>query len=468
MFQPNIFQTGSAAGAGSAGRLRNLYLLPLLVGLMLTLLTGCPDSRSPQPDGQSGDPTPRHLRIVWTEDPAHHAIVSWTTLAPASSGVIHYDTESRRDSETPYRFSAPVERSGEVTLLKMDRTEGVPPGWYHHGQISDLPADSKIFLRVESDGVFSEEFYFITAHSGDKPYKLLSGGDSRLGGEKPRYAGRTPHVERQGMNRRMAQLLEENPDILALVHGADWGTTAEWRHLYWWFEDHEILQTTDKRLLPLIVSRGNHDEAVGFQENFWLADITDAFSFGYYYTTLLGDLALITLNTEISVAGDQREWLEEELVRLTNELDPEPRWLLAQYHRPAYPVAKPYDRHHFRRVREAWTPLFDQFDLDLVLESDGHVLKRTVPIRNFQPAEDGVVYIGEGGLGVPQRVPIENLWYVAAPGMAASAHHVWMLSISPQSLTMEAVGIDGKILDRHTIAPRDRSHIVHQIPEDDD
>ena len=437
-------------------KLRACGLLAAL-GALLQFNAGCaPESSDVSTSGAAADTSPRHLRVVWTEDPARHAIISWTTMAPAGENVIFYDTESRPADPAAYQYQSAAERSGEVSMLKMDRTEGVPPGWYHHGQLHDLEPESRVYFRVSSDGALSEEFYFITAHVGEKPFKLLSGGDSRMAGEKPRYAGRTPHVDRQAMCRRMAQLLEEDPEILALAHGADWGTTAEWRHLYWWFEDNELVKTSDNRLLPMIVSRGNHDESIGFQENFWLADITDGLSFGYYYTTLLGNIALITLNTEISVAGDQREWLEEELARLTSEPEPRPQWLLAQYHRPAYPVAKAYNRHNFKRVREAWTPLFDQFNLDLALESDGHVLKRTMPIRNFEPAQDGTVYIGEGGLGVKQRVPIPDLWFVEEPGVAMSAHHVWLLSISPDQLRMEAVGVDGAILDAHTIFPRER------------
>ncbi len=437
-------------------KLRTCALIAAL-GALLQFNTGCaPETSLTKTTEAAGDTSPRHLRVVWTEDPSRHAIISWTTMAPAGENTILYDTDSRPANPAAYQYQSTAERSGAVSMLAMDRTEGVPPGWYHHGQLHDLQPDSRVYFRVSSDGALSEEFYFITAPQGDTSFKLLSGGDSRLAGEKPRYAGRTPHVDRQAMNRLMAQLLETNPDILALAHGADWGTTAEWRHLYWWFEDNELVKTSDNRLLPMIVSRGNHDESIGFQENFWLADVTDVLSFGYYYSSLLGNTALITLNTEISVAGDQREWLDEELARLTSEVEPRPRWLLAQYHRPAYPVAKPYDRHTFRRVREAWTPLFDQYHLDLALESDGHLLKRTMPIRNYQPSPDGVVYIGEGGLGVTQRVPIPDLWFVEAPGVAMTAHHVWMLSISPEHLKMEAVGIDGSIVDAHTIFPRDR------------
>lgn len=402
------------------------------------------------------DPSPRHIRVIWAEQPATEAIISWTTMAPSSSNKIYFDTVSQDGEIETYQYHSEAERNGKITMTSMDKTEGVSPGWYHHVQLKDLSPSTRYYFVVESDGDTTEEHYFITAHIGDRPFKILSGGDSRMGGEKPRYAGRTPHTDRQQMNKVIAELLEENPDIMALAHGADWGTTADWRHLYWWFEDNELIKTSDNRLLPFIVARGNHDEEIGFQENFWLAEITDQLSFGYYFTTKIGNTALITLNSEISVAGDQREWLDEELESLTSDSNG-PLWLMAQYHRPAYPVAKDFDRHTFARVRNAWTPLFDQYNLDLVLESDGHVLKRTMPIRNFQPSEDGVVYIGEGGMGVPQRVPIENLWFVQEPGFSASAHHVWLLDISSDSLYMEAISIERNVIDNHTIFPRNRN-----------
>jgi hypothetical protein len=36
-----------------------------------------------------------------------------------------------------------------------------------------------------------------------------------------------------------------------------------------------------------------------------------------------------------------------------------------------------------------------------VIESDGHVINRTVPIRNEKKDSTGVVSVGEGDLGVP-------------------------------------------------------------------
>jgi hypothetical protein len=433
--------------------------LSLLFAVPLLALFACRPAPEASTASQAtaADPVPRHLRVVWTERPDVHAIVSWSTLAPATGGSLRYDTVSRGDATSgeAYAFSAPVARTGPITMRAEDRAEGVSPAWYHHAQLEGLSPSTRYYFRAENDGRLSPERYFITAPAPDdeRSFKLLSGGDSRLGGEKPRYAGRVPHVDRQGMNAAMLRLLEHNPDLLALAHGADWCTTADWRHLYWFFEDNDRIVAPDGRVLPFIVSRGNHDEGIGFQENFWLGDITDAFSYGYYYTTHLGrHLALITLNTEISVAGDQSEWLEEQLV----ELRPKYRWLMAQYHRPAYPVAKEFERQDFARIRQNFSPLFERFGLDLALESDGHVLKRTVPIRNGRRVSDaeGVVYIGEGGLGVPQREPRPNLWFVEAPGMSASAHHVWLLTVTPGTLRAQAIGMDGAVLDDYSRSPR--------------
>jgi hypothetical protein len=418
--------------------------------LTASVLCACGTEQS-TPVPANTDVSPRHVRVIWTERPAVHAIVSWTTMAESDRNIVRYDTVSHASGARRYAFSTPATRNGAATLRAEDRTMGVPPGWYHHAELDGLRPSTRYYVAVESDGVLTDERWFITAPDGDVPFKLLSGGDSRLGGPEPRYAGNTPHVDRQAMNRRMTALLEANPDLLALAHGADWETTADWRHLYWWFEDNEHVKTADGRLLPMIASRGNHDDAIGFNEHFWLGDITDRNSYGYYYASTIGSqFTLVTLNTEISVAGDQSEWLDETL----ESLRPQRRWLLAQYHRPAYPAVKDYQALDFARVRQTWSPIFEAHGLDLALESDGHSLKRTIPIRNETPSADGVVYIGEGGLGVPQRTPDSARWFLQAPGMSASAHHVWLLEIAADTLRARAIGVAGDTLDTYARAPR--------------
>lgn len=79
---------------------------------------------------------------------------------------------------------------------------------------------------------------------------------------------------------------------------------------------------------------------------------------------------------------------------------------------------------------------------------------RTVPIRKGKHDPTGIVYIGEGGLGVGQRRPKKDRWYLKAPGMASAAHHVHVLSFLPDRLDLKAIGMDGSTIDEYTLSPR--------------
>ncbi len=396
-------------------------------------------------------PDPVHLRVIWTENPMEHAIISWTSLFDSDQNIVYYDTLSRSGLPAKYAFETSSVRSGRVTMKPMDYKEGVPEGYYHHAELTDLLPGTTYYFMVENDGVFSNEYHFITAPKGFENIRLLAGGDSRLGGEKPRYAGRTPHKERQRLKTLISELVEEHPDIYAFVHGADYCTTADWRHIYWYFEDLKFATTAEGRILPMIISMGNHDTELGFFENFYLGDeVNGRTAFNYFYSTNIGtDVALITLNTEISLGGMQYHWLKEELPRLRSDK----RWVLVNYHKPAFPAVKDPEDYRFARVREYWVPLFDQHRPDLVIESDGHCLKRTLPILNGRIDPDGIVYIGEGGLGAPLREPDMSRWFMQG-GFGAKEYHVWMIHMDQGSIHLSAIGMDGALLDAYTISKR--------------
>ena len=258
----------------------------------------------------------------------------------------------------------------------------------------------------------------MTGPVDNRPFKIIYGGDSRSG-----------HPARQEMNRFMASIALEDPDVLAFAHGGDYIMSgALWSHWKAWLDHHELSVAASGRVLPIIPVRGNHDTGPLYDEVF---DRPGEAGKNYYTTQLGSQVALITLNSEISTTGDQALWLEEQLA----ELRPANRWLLAQYHRPLFPAVKSPGA-----AKSTWVPLFEHFDVDLVLESDGHVIKRTVPIRDGKHDPSGVTYIGEGGLGVPQRTPDTKRWYLKEPGMAASAHHVSILEFSDEGSQILTVG----------------------------
>jgi hypothetical protein len=93
----------------------------------------------------------------------------------------------------------------------------------------------------------------------------------------------------------------------------------------------------------------------------------------------------------------------------------------------------------------------------MAFESDGHVLKRTVPIyQNKQDPVKGIVYVGEGGLGVKQRNPKKDRWFLRSPGYATSKHHVMTLEVTPSRMIYTVDLPDGTVFDKMELLPRKR------------
>ena len=265
---------------------------------------------------------------------------------------------------------------------------------------------------LESDGVRSPELRFTTAPADDRPFAILAGGDSRTGWRARCF-----------VNVSIARVAAADGDVLALSHGGDYVTQGDrWAQWSRWLSHHELTTTPAGRVLPIVPTRGNHDYGALFDEVF---DEPGGAGRDYFRTRLSPSVSLLTLDSNVSVAGDQLTWLEEELAAATTDS----RWLLASYHRPLYPAVKPPGT-----AVGFWPPLFDRFGLDLALESDGHCIKRTTPIRGDEPHPEGVIYLGEGGFGVPQRSPRTDPWYLQPPALASRGHHVIRLDFAPDAL----------------------------------
>jgi hypothetical protein len=404
-----------------------------IIALRLTLVEGW--SRRPELS------LPRHVRVLWAQDPQTTAVVSWTTSKKGESHSVRFDTERRLGRTAAYANETAVELSGEFQVAAEDIRYGVLPGFYHHAVLTGLEPDTAYYFVVESDGEASREYWFRTAPADDQPIKVVFGGDSRIGGGTPYF-----HHDRRAINRRIASIVEENPEVIAFLHGGDVTQRAQWRYFGPWLTDHELTYTQDGRILPIVVARGNHDMDIGFEEVFYIPEVGGT---RYYYTTTLTErITLITLNTEISLGGVQRRFLEEQL----RKYRPQSRWLIMMYHKPAWPSVRGFQDGASRR--RFWVPLFEQYRVDLALESHDHALKRTVPIMNNQIDPEGVVYIGDGGLGVPQRTPDPTRWYLQHGGMTAATHHVHLLEFHDDKLVGTAFDIGGRVVDQFELTPR--------------
>jgi hypothetical protein len=397
-------------------------LLPILLAGLAGLSTlALPGTVSAETSG------PQHPRVVWLEDPAHRATIVWHTQG--SQADVHRVRWGRADgTKSPLPLATNAVRHID---------ERLDHATFHHAVLSDLQPATRYRFQVESGGQRSETYTFETAPDDNRPVTLLYGGDSRSNREG-----------RRRVNRQIRRMVEDDDArIVAMLHGGDYVEHAMvWEDWDAWLDDWDLTHGSDGELLPVIPARGNHEFSPhqtdpNTPDNYNAVWGQPAGPSRDYWTTRIGShIGIVTLDTNAPVAGDQRDWLADQLKQLTETR----RWVVANYHRPAYPAVK-----RPGAAQQHWVPLFEKYGVDLVCESDGHVLKRTVPIMDGKRDPDGVVYVGEGGLGVAQRTPDTDRWYLQPPGMAKSAHHIQKLTFKGDTLTYRAVGLDGEVLDTY-------------------
>lgn len=365
---------------------------------------------------------PSQWRVIWTKQPSTRATVSWTTGKKGNEHRVSYGVRSSAGPKLTE--SIEPQRNGAYSSAKGE--------YFHHARLSGLSPSTTYDFQIESDGNKSPLMHFTTAPADDRPFRLLFGGDSRTG------------IDARGqVNLLMADLSEKDDQLIGFAHGGDYIISGRsWSQWSTWLSQHELTVAKSGKVLPLIPTRGNHDGGPLYDEIF---DTPGGKDKNYFFTRISPKVALVTLNTEISAAGEQRSWLAQTLA----DLRPQVRWLLAEYHRPAWPAVKTPGA-----AKKFWVPLFEQYNMDLVVESDGHVIKRTVPIRNEKKDSTGIVYVGEGGLGVPQRSPKTDRWYLQKPGMAGADHHVMRITFSKESMDYEVVLLDHSEADSMTFLPR--------------
>ena len=360
----------------------------------------------------------KQVRVLWFEDPTQDASIAWSYMG---SHPKHVQLKLKNGTLlTPTNHSIP-NVSGTVIQVV---------------ELSGLTPNSKVEFSLIEKSKPQKNYWFQTAPQSG-PFTLLFGGDSR-----------SDRKQRRKMFRLLQSNLQQDPSIFALCHGGDFiGDGRKW--VYWdrWLSDWELTYRPGGQILPIIPTRGNHELSSSLFDK--VMGMPAHLKGKQYYATQIGPLRLYTLNTEISYSGNQKSWLQQNLKQWHNKT----KFLIGNYHRPAWPAVK-----RPSGAKTHWVPLFDRYQFDLVFESDGHALKKTVPIyKGKKDTKKGVIYIGEGGLGVKQRTAgNRGQWYFKKPGYATSSHHFIKLNVSEENLKVQVVTEKNSRFDQFTLSPRKR------------
>lgn len=340
---------------------------------------------------QGLDASTRRFRCMFTADPATTMTIGFDQYNSSGNDegtpTLYFDTSPHGSDESQYAFSHAVDRT--VNHKGMEN---------NFVRLTGLSPETRYYFMVkDNEGASSVYFFETLSDNPSKRLSIIAGGDSR---DIPIL---DDDIGRQNANKLVAKLRAD-----FILFGGDMTFSDDITHPFdaneWpeWMDDWQLTFSTDGRITPIIPARGNHELSNNSIYHFFDVPNSDI-----YYSLEIGGglLQTLTLNTEISRLGDQLTWLENSLSSTCAT------WKLVQYHRPTRPHDSDKDEQNDQA--DAWSPLFEEYGVQLVIESDAHLCKYTYPILRSNDAgntegfvrddENGVLYIGEGGWGAELR-----------------------------------------------------------------
>ncbi|MFF9620055.1 fibronectin type III domain-containing protein [Streptomyces griseosporeus] len=367
-------------------------------------------------DGALVAPFGRHL--AYGNDPRTEMTISWQVPVAVQKpfvriGAHPWDLSRRIEAEVrTLHTPAGVGASGDHTQ------------YYLHAQLTHLRPGRTYYYGVGHDGFDPADAHllgtlgtFTTAPAHKAPFTFTAFGDQGVS-----YHGLANDALILGQ--RPAFHLHAGDIAYADPSGA--GKTADtgFDARVW---DQFLYQTESvAKSVPWMVSYGNHDMEAWYSPNgyggqearFTLPDNgPDRKNLPGVYSFTHGNTAVISLdpndisweipaNLGIS-GGTQTTWFEAQLkkYRAAKDID----FVVVFFHHCAYCTSTAHASEG--GVRQEWVPLFEKYQVDLVINGHNHVYERTDVLKGGRvakklpiggtayPETDGVVYVTAGAAG---------------------------------------------------------------------
>lgn len=397
----------------------------LLVTLgLLMCITGAPVRVAAQ------QAKPEQVHISWGEDPRTMVRVVWATPLPTATHTVEYGTNATLNlraagKRVTYRQSSrPLH---ETTLA------GLLPGTVYFYRVGDPKAG------------FSKTYSFRTAPAAVEDFVFTAFGDQ----------GITEHSRKNVWN-----ALKERPAFHLLLGDLAYanGLTEIWDK---YFRMIEPLASS----VPFMPTLGNHENesnpeagghkglgASAYLARLALPGVETHYAFDY------AGVRFVCFNTERYSNKKQLDWLEQTLAAARR--DRNIRWLIVYHHVPLYSsVVKRPDR---PELIQRLQPLYDKYNVDLVLTGHNHIYEREFPMRGGRPVTfdraqyvqgAGTIYVtcGGGGDSLYRFVP-EQPARTAQRERTFCYLRVFIPARGP--LVVDAKRLDGSLIERFRILPK--------------
>ncbi|MGH6656784.1 MAG: purple acid phosphatase family protein, partial [Actinocrinis sp.] len=337
-----------------------------------------------------GAPPVDGLHLTYGDDPAREMYVSWSTVNPIAKPRVRYGTpDGGYGQEVKARTRTYIDAASSREV------------YVYHALLQHLRPDTTYIYAALGDGVLPDAGTFCTAPSGRAPFTFTSFGDQSvpsvgwLPGSGSYTAGITGLASPAAAD--IVGGIEQIRPLFHLLNGDLCYANLTTDRVRTW-NSFFANNTRSTRYRPWMPAAGNHENEKGngpigydaYQTRFALPANNSADWNGLWYAFTVGSVRVIVLqNDDIALqdggdsyvngysGGEQRAWARKQLAaaRASEQID----WVVVCMHQVM--VSSSDANGADLGLRQTWGPLFDEYEVDLVLCGHEHDYERSLAVR---------------------------------------------------------------------------------------
>ena len=285
---------------------------------------------------------------------------------------------------------------------------------------TDLEENTTYYYQYLVNGEWSEIKTTTTKSSTN--FSVMYVGDPQIGASK----GQTPS---EGSEAQTAELAARNdaynwnvtlnaaydkfPNLSFILSAGDQinqtDASTEEKDLQQEYEYAGYLNAALVSQIPIATTIGNHDsQSANYQNHFnnpnsFLEETSPSVAGnGYYFS--YGNALFIVINTNNYNCADH-----EALIKKAIEATPDAEWRIVMFHQDIYGSGLDHSDSDGIVLRTQLTPIFDEYDIDVVLQGHDHTYSRTYQLTG--DGEAHTAYTKGDGLSTDEKYLEENQCY---------------------------------------------------------
>lgn len=381
----------------------------------------------------SGFNYPTNISMSFIGDTKNSIGFNWHSSAAADTSIIQY-TEASDISFENYN-TVIAESYIDITDLGARKI--------YKANLDNLKEGTDYIYRIGNESSFQVEGSFKTAEKNNEEFSFIFMTDPQASNE----------IDFKYWNNMLNSALQNNNDLDFLMMGGDL-VEQGYDQTQW---DYFFKSGQNNLLnIPIVSTVGNH-EVMGvnsvddFNKHFNnpsngpIATKNSTYSYDY------GNSHFIVLNTEMNI-DEQILWLKDDLSKKAKD------FTIVTMHRGPY--GSIYDE---QVIRDKFTPVFDEYKVDLVLSGHDHVYARSYSMKdgNIMNAGDGTLYLLGGTSGPKTYAAIDRPWLSYSYDCNITKEKIYsIITINKDIINIEAKNSKNEIIDTIQINKKDSNIIV--------